>query len=117
MFSSLRAHELTDCKNDLNAKIEKIEKGFFQQIFLLNPEAQSWITTGKSFLDAFRSTENFQGAPQSSPESFLYWNALQSCLDFRESFENQMFKYQWIMIGGGLISILALALVIIWRFR
>jgi len=117
VFSSLKAHELADCRNDLGTKIEQMEQGVFHWLLLVNPEAQSWIKTGKSYLEVFRTSESYQGASEGSPESFLYWNALQSCLDFRESFDSQMLKYQWIVLGGGLLSALALALVITWRFR
>lgn len=117
VVSVTRAHELSDCKRSLEVKIEQLEGGLFQRLLFLNPETHSWIKAGRAFLETFQMTEPYYSAPQSSPESFLYWNALQSCLDFQESFERQILKFQWITAGGVLLSTLILALVFFWRFR
>jgi len=117
-FSQLvMGNELTDCRTFLNLKTQEMERGGLDKFLLLIPEVSDWVMASKSYSEAFLLSEPYGNAPFGSAQSFLFANALQSCLDFKSSFEKQLDRYHLYFWGGLSLMILVALGTVSWRFK
>jgi thiamine transport system substrate-binding protein len=91
--------ELEKCQALLEALQNKSQEKHLSLWSQLNPDLKNWNETAHGYLNSFDLVEKYREAKEGSPEAFLYFNSVESCIEFTDKYSLEIKKQEFAEMG------------------